>query len=364
MVEIILVIGTRPQIIKSAPIILEAKKHRDIDISIVHTGQHYDYEMSKIFFNELNLPDPIVNLGVGSSPPVQQITSMMSGLEKVYNDLKPDVVIVPGDTNSTLAASLSAVKMRIPTAHIESGARSYDMSMPEEINRRIVDHISSRLYCVTNNCVNNLLKEGINKDKISLVGDSMYESILQHSEDIKKAKNIEQISKTYGVLTLHRESNVDDLYKLEKIIKTLFKTNVKIVFPCHPRTLQKLTSLKLIDDIYKHLYMIEPLPYYEMLSLVKNASVVITDSGGLQKEAYWLGTPCVTLREETEWIETVKVGANIIVGSDTEKIQSAIKTSIIDGFKDNGEDKSLLICRASNKILNDISTWFGGRKKW
>ena len=351
--HIALVIGTRPQIIKSAPIITESKKH-NINISIIHTGQHYDYQLSKVFFNELSLPDPYINLGIGSSPHVQQIATMMLDLEPVYKKLRPDLVLVPGDTNSTLAGALTAIKMKIPTYHIESGARSFDMNMPEEVNRRIVDHISTKLYTVSNNGITNLLNEGL--INIRLVGDTMYESILQHTKDIENAqtyKKYDLIPKSYCVLTLHRENNVNDIIKLNTIMRALIQTKSRIIFPCHPHTKQILTTLNL-PTAQEKLDIIEPLPYFDMLNLVKNAKVVITDSGGLQKEAYWLGTQCVTLRSTTEWTETIDIGVNTLVGSDPQKIISGIDKALKTEYQDNGRSSSLLIPYASKNILEDI----------
>jgi UDP-N-acetylglucosamine 2-epimerase len=350
--KIALVIGTRPQIIKSAPIINEAGKHKEIEMFIVHTGQHYDYEMSKEFFNELSLPDPVVNLGVGSCSPVQQITKMMCGLEDAYNSLKPDIVLVPGDTNSTLAGALSAVKMSIPVVHVESGARSGDMTMPEEVNRRIVDHISSMLCAVSTDCITNLLNEGISSDKIELAGDTMYESIIQHKLDIDQARTARMffglVEKTYCVLTLHRESNVDDLDKLKSIINSIIESHMNVIFPCHPHTRK---NLELLGINLQNINIVDPLPYFEMLSLVQDASVVITDSGGLQKEAFWLGTPCVTLRENTEWEWTIKAGANRLVGSDPQKIIDGIHIAQKSVFQ---KFSGLIIRDASKRIINEL----------
>jgi len=325
--RIALVIGTRPQIIKSAPIIHSAQNFPELNLLIVHTGQHYDYAMSQEFFNELALPDPTVNLGVGSGGHGWQTGQMLIGLERVYNELEPDVVLVPGDTNSTLAGALAAAKMHIPVAHVESGARSFDRRMPEEVNRVVVDHLSDLLFATSRNCVGNLIREGISEDRIRLVGDTMYESIQLHIIDIEveaaaKCFGLERGS--YGVMTLHRAENIDDKVRLTSIIGAVGDLGFPIIFPCHPRTRKKLESLKILRGFSECVRVVEPLPYYRMLSLVKTARVVLTDSGGLQKEAYWLGVPCVTLRDSTEWVETVEVGANVLVGLDTCKIAEVV----------------------------------------
>jgi len=325
--RIALVIGTRPQIIKSAPIVRAAKNIEEISLSIVHTGQHYDYAMSREFFNELDLPDPVVNLGVGSGSHGWQTGQMLIGLEKAFTEHRPDVVLVPGDTNSTLAGALAAVKMHVPLAHVESGARSYDRSMPEEVNRVIVDHVSDLLFAVSQSCVDNLRKEGISEDKIRLVGDTMYESIQIHRGDIASKKTAESLgfkAQGFGVLTLHRAENTDDESRLRRIFKAVDGIGYPIVFACHPRTKAKLDSLGLLSGIRERVRIVEPLPYFDMLNLVADARFVLTDSGGLQKEAFWLGTPCVTLRDTTEWVETIEAGANVLVGSDDQMISNEV----------------------------------------
>jgi UDP-N-acetylglucosamine 2-epimerase len=356
----ILVIGTRPQIIKSAPIINLAKNDKEIQLEIVHTGQHYDYEMSKQFFNELEIPDPIVNLNVGSGLQGWQTAEMLKGLETVFLSEKPDLIIVPGDTNSTLAAALAAVKLRIPIAHVESGARSFDMSMPEEINRILTDHCSKILFAVSSNCLNNLVKEGIDRERVYLVGDTMYESLLKHQAEIKNDQALRELGIKRGfyyVLTLHRQENVDDRIKLKNIFQGLSLENVLIVFPCHPRTKSRLIEAGIYDIIKKSekIMLIEPVPYYRMLNLIKNARGTITDSGGVQKEAYWLGTPCITLRENTEWIETTINGTNILTGTDPHKIQKEIKKLT---KKKRTYTSDLFIKNASFNILTKIKEIF------
>jgi len=326
-----LIVGARPQIIKSAPIIHEAKKHREIELQLVHTGQHYDFEMSKIFFHEMELPDPIVNLGVGSGSHAWQTGNMMIKLEKTIIEHKPAIVMVPGDTNSTLAGALTAAKLHVPVVHIEAGARSYDMRMPEEINRRLTDHCSSLLFVPTKNCAKNLSNEGIPKQRIKLSGDTMYDALLQHLPIAAKSNILKILSlksDKYAALTLHRPENVDDPKTLKNIMKALtMLTELTIVFPVHPRTREGLAAAKLLKrlEVADDIKLIEPLGYHDMLQLTKHARMVFTDSGGLQKEAFWLHTPCITLRDKTEWTETTELGANLLVGTNLKRIVETTK---------------------------------------
>lgn len=321
-----LVLGARPQIIKSAPFIHLASQDSQISLSIIHTGQHYDYEMTKIFFEELSLPEPLANLNVGSGTHAQQTAKIMLRLEKLLKRQRPDLVVVPGDTNSTLAGALTAAKLHIPVAHIEAGARSYDMHMPEEINRRLTDHCSTMLFTPTENCTQNLLKEGIGKAKIHQTGDTMYDVLIQQLPKAEKTQILEQLGlkpKTYALLTTHRPENVDNLENLKNITEAIIRLNqLTIIFPAHPRTQKQLQKTKLYKKLENqdHIKIIKPASYHETVKLIKNAALVLTDSGGMQKEAFWLKTPCITLRETTEWPETVKLGANHLVGANKQKI--------------------------------------------
>ncbi len=341
--KLMLIVGARPQIIKSAPIINEARKHREIELQLVHTGQHYDFEMSKIFFDEMDLPDPIVNLGVGSGTHAWQTGTMMMKLEKTMVKHKPDLVMVPGDTNSTLAGALAAVKLRVPVAHVEAGARSYDMRMPEEINRRLTDHCSSLLFAPTMNCARNLDREDIPKTHIKMSGDTMYDALLEHLPAAMKSTVLKKqglVSGEYATLTLHRPENVDTPKTLDNIMKAvLMLKELPVVFPVHPRTKERIARSKLKKQIEAagNIRPIEPVGYHDMLQLTKLARFVFTDSGGLQKEAFWLHTPCITLRNKTEWIETIEMGANILAGNNTKKIVKVAK-----GIIDKKNIKSLL----------------------
>jgi UDP-N-acetylglucosamine 2-epimerase (non-hydrolysing) len=325
-VKVGLILGARPQIIKSMPFIHLSNEDKQVKLSIVHTGQHYSYEMTKVFFEEFSLPEPTINLNVGSGSHAQQTAKIMTRLEPLLQKQNPDLVIVPGDTNSTLAGALTAAKLNIPVAHIEAGARSYDNRMPEEINRRLTDHCSTLFFTTTKNCSKNLLKEGINKNSINLVGDTMYDVLLKQLLKAEKTSILERLDlkiNDYMLLTLHRQENVDNFENLTRIIMAITKLKkLAVIFPLHPRTRKQLCRFNLYTKLkeQKHVKLIEPVSYLENINLIKNASLVMTDSGGLQKEAFWLKIPCITLREHTEWVEIIQLGANYLAGSNTEKI--------------------------------------------
>jgi UDP-GlcNAc3NAcA epimerase len=322
---IALIFGTRPQIIKSAPIIHEALKS-DLELKIIHTGQHYDYKLSKVFIEEFNLPEPTVNLGVGSGSHAYQTGEIMLRLEKHLLKDKPSLMLVPGDTNSALAGALTSVKLDIPVAHIEAGARCYDMKMVEEINRRLIDHCSKLLFTPTTNCKNNLERESVTGE-IHLTGDTMYDIFLKFKDKADNSDILERLElsdKEYGLLTLHRAENVDDPIRLGSILKGIQKAKTEIIFPIHPRTANRLGEFN-IPLNQSNIKPIEPIGYIDMLKLLKHAKLVLTDSGGLQKEAFWSQTPCVTLRDSTEWVETVAAGVNQVTGVDPEKIMQAIR---------------------------------------
>ncbi|UCC58382.1 MAG: UDP-N-acetylglucosamine 2-epimerase (non-hydrolyzing) [Candidatus Bathyarchaeum sp.] len=365
--KVTLILGTRPQIIKSAPLIHLAKKDTEIDMQIIHTGQHYDYEMSKEFFDELNLPDPTANLNIGSGTHAWQTGKMLIALEKVLMKEKPDLVIVPGDTNSTIAGALSASKLHIPVAHMEAGERSYNMDMPEEINRRLTDHCSTLLFAATKKSVNNLWKEGVDQTKIHLVGDTMYDSVLNHLPEAMKESLLEKLSLQqdgYAVLTAHRPENVDSPKRLEGIVDAMVRlADLTIMFPIHPRTKSRLQETGFQKKLKKNVRIIKPLKYREMLNLMKNAKLLLTDSGGMQKEAFWLETACVTLRNETEWTETIELGANVLVGTDPEKIVMETNRILSDetrGRKLSADTNPFGNGRASEKILSVIKDFYSG----
>ncbi len=321
--RVAVVTGTRPQIVKTAPV-LQATTENDIDVVFIHTGQHYDYEMATQFIEELSIPSPDFNLGVGSFSSPVQTSRIIERLVPVLEETRPDCMLVPGDTNSALAAALTGFKMDIPTAHLESGLRSYDMYMQEEINRRLIDHGSSALFAPTTTAVNNLRRENVRGD-VYHVGDTMYDVLKDKLEVFSSDEFYESMRRAarldvdeFAVLTLHRRENVDDPWRFRSILSGLSRLEFKIVFPVHPRTRKKLTEtgLRLGDNVL----VVRPFPYTHMMALVSRAQLLVTDSGGLQKEAYLLNTPCVTVRDNTEWVETLRAGANVLSRADASDI--------------------------------------------
>jgi len=335
--EAVLVVGTRPQIIKSAPIVKAAAGK--LDLSIINTGQHYDYEMSKIFFSEFDLPNPIADLGVGSGSPSEQIAAVIIRLERLLASRRPRLVVVPGDTNSALGSAIAGVKLNIPVAHVEAGARSYDFDLPEEVNRRLIDHCSAVAFAPSANCGSNLVKEGIEKKRIRVVGDTMFDGLLANLTSARTGGALRRLGlepQTYAFVTLHRNHNVDDEDNLRSIVKALIRAQeLRILFPVHPRTKARLRQFSLLERLARaeHITLTQPFGYIETIQIVENARLVLTDSGGLQKEAFWLGTPCITLRDSTEWVETIRAGGNMLVGHDTKKIERAIRRFNLDSQK-------------------------------
>ncbi len=327
---IITVVGTRPELTK-IPLLLESFA-KIAHSKLIHTGQHYDYKMDKIFFDELAIPKPDYYLGIGSASQAKQTGRLLEKIEEILLKEKPALVVVYGDTNSTLAGALVAAKLNIPVAHIEAGMRSYNRQMPEEINRIITDHISSLLFCPTLESVKNLKKEGINKN-VYWTGDLTADIIKKFkpkSEDSAKLKIIKKYglkSKSYLLATVHRVENTDRRENLENILKAFNEIGRPMVFPVHPRTKKFLLQYRLDKIISKNpkIRLTEPLGFFEMIALEANASLILTDSGGVQKEAYLLRIPCVTLRDETEWTEAVKSGWNKLAGADPKKIVALAK---------------------------------------
>jgi UDP-GlcNAc3NAcA epimerase len=336
--KIVTIVGARPQFIKAAAVnraIQEFnKRKRRIEEVLVHTGQHYDYLMDKVFFEELELPRPDYHLGIGSGSQGRQTGMMLERIEAVLQKEKPQVVVVYGDTNSTLAGALAAAKLNIPVAHVEAGLRSYNQNMPEEINRLLTDHLSTLLFCPTDQAVRNLLKEGI-KDGgtkgVKRVGDVMYDSVLYYSKLAEKKstilRNLKLITShqspvtSYYLATLHRAENTDNPKRLKSILGALNQIGKKtpVILPLHPRTKKMIKVFHLFSETQR-IKLIDPVSYLDMLTLEGNAKAIFTDSGGVQKEAYWLKVPCLTLRDETEWVETVKNGWNVLVGTDPQRI--------------------------------------------
>jgi UDP-GlcNAc3NAcA epimerase len=334
-VKLVSIVGARPQFIKAAAV-SRALRRRHHEV-LVHTGQHYDYEMSGIFFEGLDIPRPDVNLGVGSGSHGAQTAAMLKGVEDVLLDERPDYVLVYGDTNSTLAGALAASKLSIPVAHVEAGLRSFNRSMPEEINRLVADHLSELLLCPSDTAVRNLAAEGITQNA-HLVGDVMLDVLNWAKQRLSETPKILQqlglVRQGYILATVHRSENTDNLSRLAQILRAFNSLNEPVIFPVHPRTQKAITETGFI--VKSNVRLIDPVGYMDMMALARSARMVLTDSGGLQKEAYWLGVPCVTMRAETEWVETVQAGWNTLVGSDSERIIEAVRS-----FTPNGTHPAL-----------------------
>ncbi|NND71660.1 MAG: UDP-N-acetylglucosamine 2-epimerase (non-hydrolyzing) [Rhodothermales bacterium] len=317
------VVGARPQFVK-AWVVSQALEEAGIQEYLVHTGQHYDYEMSQVFFSELGLRSPDVNLGVGSASQAVQTARMMTAIEDVLQTSEGlEGVLVYGDTNSTLAASMAAVKLGMPLFHVEAGLRSYNRKMPEEINRVVTDRLATLLFCPTHTSITNLESEGITNGVV-FTGDVMFEGVRRMSDSKQKSKGRGQLSNIpseFILATVHRPSNVDDTATLSEILSALGDSGLPVVFPVHPRTAHQLEGLPMPENVI----VVPPVGYGDMIGLIHRAQTVITDSGGVQKEAFWLATPCITLRDETEWKETLRGGWNQLAGARKERILSALK---------------------------------------
>lgn len=323
--KVVTIVGARPQFIKAAAVSrVLRERHTEV---LVHTGQHYDYEMSGIFFDGLELPAADINLEVGSGPHGSQTGRMLEGIEKVIQTERPDWLLVYGDTNSTLAGALAASKLHVPVAHVEAGLRSFNRRMPEEINRVVADHVSDLLLCPSDVAVKNLAAEGITRG-VHEVGDVMLD-VLNWTRKRAEARLAETLQKfgvkpgKYLLATIHRSENTDTPERLSAIVSALNALQEPVLFPIHPRSKKMLAAGG--HELKAHVHAIEPLGYFEMVLMSGAARMILTDSGGLQKEAYWLGVPCVTLRDETEWVETVAAGWNTLAGADREKISAAVK---------------------------------------
>lgn len=334
--KIVSIVGARPQFIKARPVSLaiDAYNHRRGHLRLrevlVHTGQHYDHLMSQVFFDELKLKKPDYNLGVGSDAHGAQTGEMLKRIERILFTEKPDVVLVYGDTNSTLAGALAAAKLLIPVAHVEAGLRSFNRNMPEEINRVMTDHLSSLLFAPTATSVNNLLKEGITEG-VHLVGDVMYDVAVQYLKLARRRSRVFRRfglqSKRYVLATVHRAENTDRQERLHSILEALetLSQDWTVVLPVHPRTRKAMKGRARPKS--PGLILTAPVSYLDMLLLESEARVIVTDSGGVQKEAFFFHVPCVTLREETEWVETIESGWNVLVGTDVRRIIAAVRNA-------------------------------------
>lgn len=345
MKKIISIIGARPQFIKHAPMQIELQKH--FNAKTIHTGQHYDKNMSDVFFNELGMaqPDYLFDIG-GSKPQGEQTALMMIEIEKVFQKEQPDAVLIYGDTNSTLAGTLVAAKMHIPIIHIEAGLRSFNRQMPEEVNRIIADEFSTLLFCPTSQAIDNLKKEGINHSGIFLTGDVMSDTLSLVKDKVKRI-----IDQPYYFSTLHRPYNTDDEQRLKDILHQFQSLDKKVIFAVHPRTIARIKSFGIPLEQYDNIDFIDPVGYIESVSYQSYADAIITDSGGMQKEAYMLKKKCITIRSETEWMETLEGGWNTLVFEDLSKISQIINQNPTD-YKENIYGDG----HAAEEIVNHILT--------
>lgn len=340
---------------KIAPV-MEALARRGVDQQLVHTGQHYDVSMSDVFFTDLGMPKPDIFLGVGSGSHAEQTAKVMMGFERIVEQQRPDVIVVVGDVNSTLACALVAAKMHVPCAHVEAGLRSFDMRMPEEINRVLTDRIASHLLTPSEDADQNLLREGAPRERIHLVGNVLIDSLLSHLDRAKGQRPWERLGvrpKGYALMTLHRPSNVDDPAMLRRLLGAVeqVQRRIPVVFPVHPRTRKKLEALGVATP--KGLHLTEPLGYLDFLGLAAEAKFILTDSGGLQEEATILQVPCLTLRENTERPITVTEGTNTIVGTDPGRIV-AEASAILDGGGKAGRIPRLWDGKAAERIADAL----------
>jgi UDP-GlcNAc3NAcA epimerase len=357
--KILTVVGARPQFIKAAAVSLAMREHGKgpIDEVVVHTGQHYDYEMSEVFFDELVMPAPAYDLEVGSAGHGKQTGEIMSRLEPIVVDTVPDAVLVYGDTNTTLGGALVAAKLHVPVAHVEAGLRSFDRRMPEEVNRVVTDHVSDLLLCPSRNAVGNLAAEGITRGVV-MTGDVMHGVLLRTHAALGGSNRVaEQLGLDgvpYVAVTMHRPANTDDRSRAASVmdaLRVLTGDGLHVVFPVHPR------SRPVIDELSwpERLHLLDPLGYRDMVGLVAGAKAVVTDSGGLQKESIWLGIPCVTIRDTTEWVETIEAGWNVLVDTDRDRIVDSVRAAKPQPtpFVGYGDD------RAADNVVEALLDRFG-----
>lgn len=373
---ILCVVGARPNFMKIAPIMAAFRSAgaAAIEAPLVHTGQHYDAAMKQTFFEQLAIPEPDVDLGVGSGSHAEQTAQIMLRFEPVLDQYAPDAILVVGDVNSTIACALVAVKKGIPVIHVEAGLRSYDRGMPEEINRVLTDQLAELLFTTERQALDNLRREGIPEDRVHFVGNVMIDTLLRN---LKRATPVEQTldcladsrrflegSEGYAVLTLHRPSNVDDPVVLRRLVESMCEISrrLPIVFPVHPRTRRRIEEAGLADLLEQaDIEEMDPLPYLGLLGLLNKARLVLTDSGGLQEETTALGIPCVTLRDNTERPITVTEGTNTIVGTDPQRIMATVEDILSTGGK-RGRVPELWDGHAAERIRDVLLDWFAGRR--
>jgi len=355
--RILNVVGARPNLIKIAPLVEEMHRSPEIEPVLLHTGQHYDDNLSRVFFDELGIPEPDIYLGVGSGSHAEQTARVMLAFEPVLREQQPDLVLVVGDVNSTLACTVTAVKMHTPVAHVEAGLRSFDRTMPEEVNRVLTDQIANLLFTTERSASENLLREGVAEEKVHFVGNVMIDTLLRHRERALQTPALERFDVApgeYVLVTLHRPRNVDDAAKLTAIVEALVRVRERLpmIFPVHPRTRKRLKEFGLLERVTELLGagLCEPLSYLEFLHLMARAQVVLTDSGGIQEETTILGVPCLTLRPATERPVTVTVGTNRVIGSAPERIVPEIER-ILAGDAPQGGAPELWDGKAAGRIV-------------
>lgn len=354
--DVLTVVGARPQFIKAFVVSRELRaEHNEI---LVHTGQHYDEELSDVFFDELGIPEPDHNLGIGSESHATQTARMMIELEQLVDEYAPDVLLCYGDTNSTLAAAIAASKVDMDLAHVEAGLRSFNREMPEEINRVLTDHTSDLLFAPSERAIDNLEAERITEG-VHNVGDVMYDSVLWARDEALNHSTIREdldiVDEEYLLATVHRPRNTDDPERLETILTSLAADPREVVFPAHPRTIDRLERYGLLETVEAELTLVDPVGYLDFVTLQAGAEIIVTDSGGIQKEAFFLGVPCVTLREETEWPETIEAGGNVLVGADSAAIEDALadpphSSSDVKPYGDGSAAERIV------EVLGDLST--------
>jgi UDP-N-acetylglucosamine 2-epimerase (non-hydrolysing) len=361
--KIIFVGGARPNFMKLGPILEEMRKVPEVESLLVHTGQHYDRELSDVFFEELAIPAPDRYLGVGSASHARQTARVMIEFEKVLLNEHPQLVVVVGDVNSTLACSITSVKLHTPVAHVEAGLRSFDRSMPEEINRIVTDSLSTLLFTTCEDANVNLKREGAGEEGIHFVGNVMIDSLQRHVEIARKSDILGRLSleeNAYAVMTLHRPSNVDDAETLSRIVSAVaeIQRELPVVFPVHPRTRKGLMSEPIRNEVEAAdgLILLEPQGYLDFLGLLRSSRLVLTDSGGVQEEATVLGIPCLTLRENTERPVTVTCGTNTVVGTDSARIVDEAR-KVLAGHGKRGSVPPLWDGRAASRIARVIEDW-------
>ncbi len=361
MIKIISIAGARPNFMKIAPLMEAFGQHPDIEPMLVHTGQHYDERMSDLFFRQLGIPEPDVNLGIGSASHAVQTAEIMKAFEPVVLEEKPDAVLVVGDVNSTIACGLVAVKLGIKLIHVEAGLRSFDRAMPEEVNRVLTDCISDLMFCTEKSGLENLRNEGVAEERFYLVGNVMIDTLLKNKAKADESKILDELSLTageYATLTMHRPSNVDDPVVFGRLLDALevIQRDMPIVFPIHPRTRNNLPKLGLADRVaaMSNLILIEPAGYLDFLKLTSSAKLVLTDSGGIQEETTVLKVPCITMRENTERPITIEMGSNQLVGTDPEKILQAYR-NVVEGKLPEGQLPEMWDGKAAQRIAKILA---------